>query len=573
MTTSLPPHPSLENLKKQAKTLQKKWRAGDAETVARIRAAHPQYAGLSDQQLRAIKPRLADCQLVLAREAGFESWPQMKAAVQSSKQELTNQFIDLACLCYDDPHYDHRSFHARAHEMLANRPELAEANIWAAATAGNAGAVEAFLGEDPKLVNRPGPHGWTPLICACYSRVKPVDSSHSTYRVAKLLLDRGADPNTYTIKYNDPPGSDRARRFTALTGVFGGGSTGLANQPPHPQWRELAELLLERGGDPADEQALRINQGASLELLVRYGLKPDAETKTETGVITLLGRELSLAARNGHADRVKLLLVHGARADEMFRGKTPWRHAMEQGHLEIARLLEEAGAPTSELNDVERFTSLCVAGDETGARAMLELAPDLLERAPKSIVLKATNTGRKKAVRLVLDLGFDPDYMDEVVALHNAAGGDKEEIARLLLERGASLSVREPFYDGTPVEWADFFDQTRMRDMLLSEGPICLFDALDYGRIDRVPDVLARDPEALNRSFARCLSREPRQEDWQTPLVRMVDRGKTDAVRVLLEHGADITARHPDGRSLLQLARDKGYREIIDLLQDHGAKA
>jgi ankyrin repeat protein len=572
MTTSLPPHPSLENLKKQAKTLQRKWRAGHAETLARIRAAHPQHTNLSDHQLRAVKPRLSDCQLVLAREAGFESWPQLKVAVQSSNQELANQFVDLACLCYDDPHYDHRSFHARAHELLANHPELAEANIWAAATAGHAAAVKSFLGDDGELVNRPGPHGWAPLLCACYSRVQPLDPSHSTYQVAKLLLDRGADPNAYTIKHNDPPGSDGARRFTALTGVFGGGSTGLANQPPHPQWRELAALLLSRGADPADEQALWINQGSSLDLLLRHGLKSDAQTKTETGVITLLGRELSRAARNGHADRVKLLLRHGAKTSEMFEAKTPWGHAMEQGHLEIARLLEEAGAPVSELNEVERFTSLCLAGDEPGARAMLDHTPDLFERAPKSMVLKAAGTGRKEAVRLVLDLGFDPDYVDEVAALHNSASRGQEEIVRLLLQRGASLSVRDPFYDSTPPGWAYFFEQTRVRDMLLSEGPICLFDALDYDRLDRVPDVLARDPAALNRPFAECLSRDPRPEDWHTPLARMVDRGKTGAVRMLLEQGADVAAGHPDGRSLVQLAGDKGYHEILDLLRDRDAK-
>jgi hypothetical protein len=72
---------------------------------------------------------------------------------------------------------------------------------------------------------------------------------------------------------------------------------------------------------------------------------------------------------------------------------------------------------------------------------------------------------------------------------------------------------------------------------------------------------------ALNRPFARCLARDSRPKDWQTPLVRMVDRGKTDAVRVLLEHGADVTARHGDGRPLFQLARDKEYGEIVDLLE------
>jgi ankyrin repeat protein len=354
MTTSLPKNPSLENLKKQAKTLLRKWRAGDPETLARIQAAHPRWG--------EAKPRLADCQLILAREGGFESWPQLKLAVASANQDAADQFVEIACLCYDDPHYDHRTFQARAREMLDNHPELAQANIWAAAAAGNARAVESFLDAEPDLVNRPGPHRWVPLICACYSRVR------STYRVAQVLLDRGADPNAYTLKHNDPPGSPRARRFTALTGLFGGGSTGLVDQTPHSQWREMAELLLKRGANPADEQALWINAAASLEILLRYGLKPDAQVKTETGVITLLGRELAQAARYGHVDRVKLLLAHGARADEKFQGRIPWRHAMERGHLEIARLLEESGAPTTELSELERFTSLCLAGDAAGPR-------------------------------------------------------------------------------------------------------------------------------------------------------------------------------------------------------------
>jgi hypothetical protein len=180
MTISLPANPSLENLKKQAKTLQKAWCAGGAEAVARIRAAHPQYGGLTDEQLRATKPRLTDCQLVLAREAGFDSWPQLKAAVEAANRQLPDEFVEIACLCYDDPHYDHRSFHSRAHEMLRDKPWLAGVNIWCAAAAGNFGAVGALLDAQPELVNRAGPHGWTALICACYSRVKPVDPAHST---------------------------------------------------------------------------------------------------------------------------------------------------------------------------------------------------------------------------------------------------------------------------------------------------------------------------------------------------------------------------------------------------------
>ncbi len=487
-------------------------------------------------------------------------------------QDLADEFVELACLCYDDPHYDHRSFHARAHEMLRHEPWLSEANIWSAAAAGNTDAVRAFLEKQPDLVNCHGTHRWAPLICACYSRVKPLSPAHSTFDVAKLLLDRGADPNSYTMKGNADDRLDQTqRRLTALTGLFGGGSTGLANQPPHPRWRELAEILLTRGANAADEQALSINQDACLEMLLRYGLKPDV---IGSDGITLMGRALSQAARRGDVEQVRLLLAHRARADEKFNGKLPWEHATRLGRLEVARLLEEAGAPVTEMDDVGRFISLCMAGDERGARAMLEQAPDLATRAPKDLVHRAVWTKRKEAVKLALDLGFDPNAVEDNAAIHHAGVlAESDEILRILLDHGASLTLRDPWYDSTGIGWAAFFNYTDLRDKLLSEPGICLFDALDYDWLDRIPDILARDPGALERSFAECLSRPPKPDDWQTPLVRMVVRGKNDAVRLLLDQGANTSARHPDGRSLFEIARYEGLSEIAVLLETRGAPA
>jgi ankyrin repeat protein len=492
----------------------------------------------------------------------------MKIAVEAAEQEPAYQFVEVACLCFDDPHYDHRSFHARAHEMLRANPFLAEANIWSASTAGNAVAVGRMLDAQPELVNQPGPHGWAPLICACYSRVKPIDDAHSTLETARLLLDRGADPNTFTMKGNADVRLDQTkRRFTVLKGVIGGGSAGVANEPPHPRWREFVELLLDRGADPADEVALTplFSDEAFLDILLRHGL--NANARTGAGDITQLGRALCEAARRGLAETAKLLLAHHARTDERRDGKTPWEHAMERGHTRIAQLLEAAGAPVALLSDVESFVARCMAGDERGARALLAQDPELRAKAPQDMVRRAASIARKDAVNLVIDLGFDPNFMDDNGALHAAGGSGNEEMFRLLLKRGASLTLREPWYDGTGLGWADFFDRAELRDSLLNDAPICLFDALDHGRLDRIGDILARDPAALNRPFAECVSREPRPDDSQVPLARMVVRGKTEAVRALLRHGADGAARHGDGRTLCQVARDAGFEEIAFLLE------
>ena len=57
------------------------------------------------------------------------------------------------------------------------------------------------------------------------------------------------------------------------------------------------------------------------------------------------------AAKQGFADRVALLLENGA--DPNFVGfykprKTPYAHALEQGHEQIAAMLKEAGAHRTE---------------------------------------------------------------------------------------------------------------------------------------------------------------------------------------------------------------------------------
>jgi hypothetical protein len=68
----LPPRPSLEYERKEAKALLRRLRAGDPDAIARARARHP---GLD--AIAPARARLADAQLVVAREYGFASWPRL----------------------------------------------------------------------------------------------------------------------------------------------------------------------------------------------------------------------------------------------------------------------------------------------------------------------------------------------------------------------------------------------------------------------------------------------------------------------------------------------------------------
>ena len=77
----LPPQPSLEQLKKQAKTLLKAHQSGNGETISRLRSMVPKLAVASDAEILAAKFSLLDAQFVVAREYGFDSWNQFALAL------------------------------------------------------------------------------------------------------------------------------------------------------------------------------------------------------------------------------------------------------------------------------------------------------------------------------------------------------------------------------------------------------------------------------------------------------------------------------------------------------------
>ena len=71
-TQPLPNNPSLENLRKQAKSLRKAVQANAADALARVREFHPR----SDEAFKNFS--LSSAQLVIARSHGFASWSKLK---------------------------------------------------------------------------------------------------------------------------------------------------------------------------------------------------------------------------------------------------------------------------------------------------------------------------------------------------------------------------------------------------------------------------------------------------------------------------------------------------------------
>ncbi|MEU8400951.1 ankyrin repeat domain-containing protein [Nonomuraea sp. NPDC048892] len=466
----LPDNPSLERLRKQAKTLLRQVEAGVPEARGLVAEFHPRPP-------RTFK--LADAQLVTARMYGFASWPRLKEHLGTVERytrsphrvpvraEPPEEFLRLACLTYGA---DHPGRTGEAAQLLARQPELATANVFTMAATGSADALAATLDGDPGLARaQGGPFGWEPLLYLTYARLTGVSGY---VEAARVLLSHGADPNAGFLW------DGLVSPFTALTGAFGGGEQ---DQPPHPEALALARLLLEAGADPNDSQTLyNLGLGGSftddtthLRLLLEFGLGRggDGPWYARLGPVLqsprlLLREELVTAALRGGPRRVRLLLAHGVEVGgigghPVFGGRTPYELALLNGHTEVAELLAAAGA-SAVLEEMDAFTAACMRAD---AGAVAALGPDVRARAlarHPELINRAAEQRKPAAVRLLAGLGFDVDHPHEGTPLHAAAWNDDVETARTLIELGADVTIKDSRYDATPLGWAEYGGKERV---------------------------------------------------------------------------------------------------------------
>jgi ankyrin repeat protein len=394
--------------------------------------------------------------------------PDQGPADQATDLALADEFVLLACLTHggDDP--DHPR---RAAELLAARPALTRASVYAAAVAGDVAAMRDWLDRDKTAANREGgPHGWEPILYLAYSAVK---GSH--LETARLLLDAGADPAAgYLWEGLSPP-------YTALTGALTSG---------HSQPIELARLLLERGANANDSQLLYEISGTddtdAHELLYEFGLgtgdggvwrarlAPNHPSPAE-----LAQEELIKAAASNHPRRARLILRHpvdlaglGDR-HPIHEGRTAWQLAMIHGHTEVIALLRAAGAEPARDPELE-FLSACMRADRAEVARLRAAAPGLLARAiarRPSHLSTAADEDRFDAVMLMTELGFDPNATfgpHRQAALHGAAFRGNLAMVKYLVGHGADPGVEDCSFHATALGWAEHHHHEAVADYLAS---------------------------------------------------------------------------------------------------------
>ncbi|MEI2302156.1 ankyrin repeat domain-containing protein [Ensifer sp. MJa1] len=570
ITRDLPANLTLDTIRKQAKAFLKAVKAGDASAKQR---ALPYFSEPAEMGLQ-------DAQLVLAREFGFASWTRLKRHLEQAEagrpatEQLANRFLALATVSYfSDIAADPERF-SQAVALLEAHPEISGDSIHVAAALGDAAAIDRWLDRDPKLaLKRGGPFDWEPLLYAAYARIP----GRSSLPAAQRLIARGADPDAHWL-------DDGQYRFTALTGVFGEGEAGPERQPRHPDCDVFARLLLDAGARANDSQALynRMFQpdNTCLKLLLDYGLNASDRNNwlvRNDGAFVESGErvfdyQLAWALEKRMADRVRLLVEHGADVNRPIKGRTPYQWAELGGDAALAQFLVSRGAVQAPLDDVDRLARAISEDNAGAAKALVDQDPTLVGRtqtAHPAMLHEAAGEDRRAAALLMLALGFDVNRMTSRTPLHEAALHGNLEMAKLLIGNGANTMARDPYHHAPPIGWAQYNGKADMV-RFLKEQPLDLFAAAAFGMVGRVAEILDRQPELLETPFGKFRGRgrpEP-QQDWMTPLAFAVVNGRAEMVRLLLDRGANAGVRDgAAGRSIRDLARDNGPEEIVALLR------
>jgi ankyrin repeat protein len=550
MSRTLTRTATLDSVKKEAKRWLKALMAGDAAARLHLLSIWPKAPP---------EPGLRHVQHALALDYGFAGWAALKEALadqmlaQRSRSEQAEEVLRAAW----------GGELAVARRILQRTPEIARESLHTAAMCGDLAEVERRLAKDASAATaKGGPFDWEPLLYLAYGRL-PAAAEH-VVAIARLLLDNGANPNA---QFDDGWGSP----FKVLTGVVGQGE---GMRPPHPRVHEFAALLIERGADPFDAQALYntslgLDDTTWLDFLYGHCQAQGTEARWRgevDGLITTPTRSaldylLGNAVSSNHLKRAEWLLQHGANPDtDHAYSKNPL-HADAQllGHREMAELLVRGGATPVALGDQAAFLAALMQRDLATAEAIAGARPAVLADGTPLIV--AAGRGLEDAVALLIGLGVPVDHAapDGQRALHAAAAAGHVEIAERLLAAGADIDKRGMQYQASPLGCAVFFKHAAMIDLLapLSRDVVALVRAQ---RLDRAGAVLRAQPALA----------EARNRDGD-PLLCLLPDDEEDAVQVtrfLLAHGADPRGTNKNGETAAQVARRRGLDDAADLMEE-----
>ena len=474
-TRSLPPRPNLAQLKKQANELHQEHRDGRPSAAARIAAHHPRFKGQTSEAVLGTTLPLADAQLVLAREYGFDSWARLKQHVELA--DAVARFrphprFDEAVAAMDAGDVD------RLRRLLAADPALAHArtNLDPPFHYFTGATLLHHVAGNP---DRGRLDGTTPPL--------PANSPE----IARVLIDAGADVKALTL---GPHGGDTMGLLTTSKQASDADVVG-----------PLIDVLLQHGArlditsDGCLDGSLANHAPRAAEKMIALGAQPDVLAAAALGRVDLLrtffdgdGRLLSRPRRRNKEmaarDAVGLALLYAyvreqrEAVDLLLEKDGNWdmtgvnngavlHRAAFSGDLEMVKRLVEKGADIGNRDNPFNSTPLGWADHNKQAEVIQWMRAncviDLHDAA--AFDFREHIEARLRDDPSSVDKRIDQWDIPQATALHTAAAMGHEDAARFLLEHGADANIVAG--NGmTPLDVAEANDASGVAALLEQRG-------------------------------------------------------------------------------------------------------
>ncbi|HLH45073.1 MAG TPA: ankyrin repeat domain-containing protein [Bryobacteraceae bacterium] len=331
---------------------------------------------------------------------------------------------------------------------------------------------------------------------------------------------------------------------------------------------ESATKLLKAGADPNAAN--------------RYGVTP-----------------LSLAAANRDAAMARALLEGGADANHGAPGgETVLMAAARTGSPEFVELLLKAGANpnarggafgetalmlAAAANQPEAVRVLIAHGAEIDARSNelhyskdrfgLEGVLTILPHGSWTALMYAAREGSMEAARALVEAGANPNLADPdgANALLLAIINGHYDTAAMLVEKGADPNLADT------AGMAALYAAVDMNTLgeVYGRPPRASRDRLSA--LDLMKVLLTRGANPNARLKTSALQRahtpgEPTLGEGATPLMRAAKNGDSAAIKLLIEHGADVSLAQKNGTTALMFAAGLG-RGVGTFAKDYATDA
>ncbi|MTH98359.1 ankyrin repeat domain-containing protein [Roseibium sp. RKSG952] len=442
---SVKPRQTLDGYRKNARALKKAYASAEPEALERA----------ARQGISSASPKHADFLHVVAREAGFASWPKLKLALEIAGMSRPDCADRLRRALYFGQHWV-------THKLLAEDPDLAQADFGLEVALYDLAAVRKAVDRDPRAATQLAGVR-SPILHLAYSREihRSPEKAADMLAIAELLVNHGANVND---GYRAASESDHT--ISALYGAL-----------CHADNPALGEWLLAQGANPDDNESLyhatELGHTDALKALLAHGASPsgtnalpralDFDDIEKVRLLLQAGANpneaaedhpsghpmdtipaLHQAARRGASvDMVTLLLDFGADPSANWDGHTPYAMARIYGNDAVAGLLAERGAP-AHLDFNERILAACADGAAPPERLDLEA----LSAEDRGLLTKiAFQPGRLEHLKALVTAGLDPDARDDMglPPLHVAGWNGLADEFRYFLGLQPDLAYRNKF--------------------------------------------------------------------------------------------------------------------------------